>query len=214
MIRRVWPLVVAAIALGIDAYVLAGVLPQIATSLTTSVAMIGLGVTAFTAAYAVAGPLLSGRLTRGSTARALLVALGVFNLGNLITTIAPGIEVFLVSRVVAGAGAGILTAVATATAAAMVSDQQWGRAMAMVTFGLSTGTVAGVPVGMLIGEVSAGGGRWAWSFSSGPSAWSAWRYAHEPCATRRGRNRSCAFCPGCSQRVSPSRGCRHRHSHG
>lgn len=85
MIRRVWPLVVAAVALGIDAYVLAGVLPQIADSLATSPAMIGLGVTAFTAAYAVAGPLLSGRLTRGNTARALLIALGVFNLGNLIT---------------------------------------------------------------------------------------------------------------------------------
>lgn len=159
MIRKVWPLVVAAIALGIDAYVLAGVLPQIATSLATTVAMIGLGVTAFTGAYAIAGPLLSGRLTRGNTARAILIALGVFNVGNLITAIAPGVEVFLASRVVAGAGAGILTAVATATAAAMVKDEERGRAMAMVTFGLSTGTVAGVPVGMLIGQ-SAG---WRWT---------------------------------------------------
>ncbi|MFG3700112.1 MFS transporter [Micromonospora sp. NPDC047620] len=161
MIRKVWPLVVAAIALGIDAYVLAGVLPQIADSLATTVAMIGLGVTTFTAAYAVAGPLLSGRLTRGSTARALLLALGVFNLGNLITTIAPGIEVFLVSRVIAGAGAGILTAVATATAAAMVTGAERGRAMAMVTFGLSTGTVAGVPVGMLIGQSL----NWRWTMA-------------------------------------------------
>lgn len=159
MIRKVWPLIVAAIALGIDAYVLAGVLPQIATSLATTVAMIGLGVTAFTGAYAIAGPLLSGRLTRGNTARAILIALGVFNVGNLITAIAPGVEVFLASRVVAGAGAGILTAVATATAAAMVKDEERGRAMAMVTFGLSTGTVAGVPVGMLIGQ-SAG---WRWT---------------------------------------------------
>lgn len=159
MIRKVWPLVVAAIALGIDAYVLAGVLPRIATSLATTVAMIGLGVTAFTGAYAIAGPLLSGRLTRGNTARAILIALGVFNLGNLVTAIAPGVEVFLASRVVAGAGAGILTAVATATAAAMVKDEERGRAMAMVTFGLSAGTVAGVPVGMLIGQ-SAG---WRWT---------------------------------------------------
>ncbi|MFE7618314.1 MFS transporter [Streptomyces sp. NPDC057496] len=161
MIRKVWPLVAAAVALGIDAYVLAGVLPSIAGSLTTTVAMIGLGVTAFTAAYAVAGPLLSGRLTRGSTARALLIALGVFNLGNLITTVAPGIGIFLASRVIAGAGAGILTAVATATAAASVAENERGRAMAMVTFGLSTGTVAGVPVGMLIGQ-SLG---WRWTMA-------------------------------------------------
>ncbi|EAM2945595.1 MFS transporter [Salmonella enterica] len=161
MIRKLWPLIVAAISLGIDAYVLAGVLPQIADSLTTTVAMIGLGVTAFTAAYAFAGPLLSGRLTRGSTASALLIALGLFNLGNLITALSPGIEVFLASRVVAGMGAGILTAVATATAAAMVADHERGRAMSLVTFGLSTGTVAGVPVGMLIGQ-SAG---WRWTMA-------------------------------------------------
>ncbi|MFC0674977.1 MFS transporter [Brachybacterium hainanense] len=158
MIRRLWPLVLAAVALGIDAYVLAGVLPQIAASLTTTLAMIGLGVTAFTAAYAISGPFLSGRLSRGGTGRALLLALGLFNLGNLITTLAPGIEIFLGARILAGAGAGVLTAVATATAAAMAADHERGRAMSLVTFGLSTGTVAGVPLGMLIGH--AAGWRW------------------------------------------------------
>ncbi|MEV2255481.1 MFS transporter [Streptomyces sp. NPDC050147] len=159
--RKVWPLVAAAVALGIDAYVLAGVLPSIADSLATTVAMIGLGVTAFTAAYAVAGPLLSSRLTRGSTARALLIALGVFNLGNLLTVVAPNVGTFLASRVIAGAGAGVLTAVATATAAAMVADAERGRAMSMVTLGLSTGTVAGVPVGMLIGTSLS----WRWTMA-------------------------------------------------
>ncbi|MEV5574835.1 MFS transporter [Spirillospora sp. NPDC052269] len=159
MIRRVWPLVAAAVALGIDAYVLAGVLPSIPGSLGTTLAAVGLCVTAFTAAYALAGPLLSGALVRGSTARALLIALGVFNLGNVITVASPGIEVFLASRVIAGAGAGVLTAVATATAAAMVADHERGRAMAMVTFGLSTGTVAGVPVGMVIGDRL----NWRWT---------------------------------------------------
>ena len=159
MIRRVWPLVVAAVALGVDAYVLAGVLPQIATSLQTTVAAIGLGVATFTAAYAVAGPLLSSPLARRGAACALLWALGIFNAGNLATALAPGIEVFLASRVVAGAGAGVLTAIATATAAAMVEKHDRGRAMSMVTFGLSTGTVAGVPLGMVIGQ-SAG---WRWT---------------------------------------------------
>ncbi|MFE4512697.1 MFS transporter [Kitasatospora sp. NPDC056783] len=159
MIRRLWPLVAAAVALGVDAYVLAGVLPSIADSLATTVAAVGLGVTAFTAAYALAGPLLSGTLIRGSTAGALLIALGVFNLGNLVTALSPGLEVFLASRVVAGAGAGVLTAVATATAAAMAADGERGRAMAMVTFGLSTGTVAGVPIGMLIGDRL----NWRWT---------------------------------------------------
>lgn len=152
MIGKVWPLVVAAVSLGIDAYVLAGVLPDMADSLATTAGAIGLGVTAFTAAYAAAGPFLSRVLVGRSTRTALLVALGTFNLGNLATALAPALGVFLASRVVAGAGAGVLTAVATATAGALVADRERGRAMALVAFGLSTGTVAGVPLGMLIGE--------------------------------------------------------------
>lgn len=152
MIRTVWPLVVAAIALGIDAYVLAGVLPQIADSLATTVGAIGLGVTAFTGAYAFAGPLLSGPLVAGSTRRGLLIALAVFNAGNLVTAFAPDLGVFLGSRVIAGIGAGVLTAVATSAAAGMVAAEMRGRAMALVTFGLSAGTVAGVPLGMLLGQ--------------------------------------------------------------
>lgn len=152
MIRRVWPLTVAAVALGIDAYVVAGILPQIATSLAVSLSAVGLGVTAFTGAYALAGPLLSARLAKGGAASALLIALGVFNLGNVATALAPGLAVFLASRVVAGVGAGVLTAVATATAAAMAQEGERGRAMSLVTLGLSAGTVAGVPVGMLLGH--------------------------------------------------------------
>ncbi|PSK89389.1 putative MFS family arabinose efflux permease [Murinocardiopsis flavida] len=158
MIRRIWPLSLATASLGIDAYVLAGVLPDIAGSLTTTAAVIGLGVTAFTAAYALAGPFLSGPLARGSTKRALVIALLLFNAGNLATAVAPEVATFLGSRVVAGAGAGILTAVATATASGLVAPDRRGRAMSLVTFGLSTGTVLGVPLGMLIGQ--AAGWRW------------------------------------------------------
>jgi MFS transporter, DHA1 family, inner membrane transport protein len=158
VIRRIWPLSLAAATLGIDAYVVAGILPGIAGSFGTTVGAVGLGVTAFTAGYALAGPFLSGPLVRGSTRRALIVALLLFNVGNLVTAVAPGLAVFLLSRIVAGVGAGIFTAFATATAAGMVEAGRRGRAMSLVTFGLSTGTVLGVPIGMLIGQRA--GWRW------------------------------------------------------
>lgn len=49
----------------------------------------------------------------------------------------------------------------TATAGAMVHSGQRARAMSMVTFVLSLGTVAGVPVGMLLGE------RFSWRITLG-----------------------------------------------
>lgn len=150
MLRRLWPLVLAAVALGINSYVIAGILPSIATSLRVGEGAVGLGVTTFTAAYALIAPWLPGVLTRtGTTRRALLAALGVFVAGSVVTAVSTTLWAFLAARVLAGAGAGTLTALATGAAGVMVPERR-GRAMAMVTLGLSLGTVAGVPVGMLI----------------------------------------------------------------
>nr|NMN91117.1 hypothetical protein [Brenneria salicis ATCC 15712 = DSM 30166]RBP57045.1 hypothetical protein DES54_1801 [Brenneria salicis ATCC 15712 = DSM 30166] len=47
---RLWPLVIGTFALGLDAYVLAGLLPSMAKDLQTTQGSIGLGVALFTAA--------------------------------------------------------------------------------------------------------------------------------------------------------------------
>jgi DHA1 family inner membrane transport protein len=150
VLRKLWPLVLSAVALGINSYVIAGILPDIAATLDASQGAVGLGVTTFTAAYALTAPWLPGVLTRaGTTRRALLIALAVFVAGSALTAASGSLWMFLASRALAGAGAGVLTALATGAAGIMVPERS-GRAMAMVTFGLSLGTVAGVPVGMLI----------------------------------------------------------------
>lgn len=158
---RLWPLVLSTVALGINSYVIAGILPSIAVSLRTSQGAVGLGVTALTAAYALTAPWLPGLLTRtGTTRRALSTALTVFTAGSAITALSPSPRVFLVARAVAGVGAGALTALATGAAGAMMPGRR-DRAMATITLGLSLGTVAGVPVGMLIA------GRVGWRAAMG-----------------------------------------------
>lgn len=158
---RLWPLVLSTVALGINSYVIAGILPSIAVSLRTSQGAVGLGVTAFTAAYALTAPWLPGLLTRtGTTRRALSTALAVFTASSAITALSPSPRVFLVARAVAGVGAGALTALATGAAGAMMPGRR-DRAMATITLGLSLGTVAGVPVGMLIA------GRVGWRAAMG-----------------------------------------------
>ena len=123
---RLWPLVLSTVALGINSYVIAGILPSIAVSLRTSQGAVGLGVTAFTAAYALTAPWLPGLLTRtGTTRRALSTALTVFTAGSAITALSPSPRVFLVARAVAGVGAGALTALATGAAGAMAWVDPW-----------------------------------------------------------------------------------------
>lgn len=102
---RLWPFVVGSVALGLDAYVVAGLLPAIASSMNARESTVGLGVAAFTGAYAVAGPLLAGRAGRRSR-RSLILSLLVFTVANLVTALSSTVVVFLVTRIVAGAAAG------------------------------------------------------------------------------------------------------------
>lgn len=155
MIARLWPFVMGGVALGLDAYVIAGLLPAIATSLGSTEATVGLGVAAFTGSYAITGPVLAGRAGRTSR-RSLVNALAVFTLANLATMFAPSVAVFLVARAVAGAAAGVYSPLSSAVAAGLVGGEQRGRALSLVLSGLAVGTVFGVPLGLAVA------GRWGW----------------------------------------------------
>jgi predicted MFS family arabinose efflux permease len=161
MMRRLWPLALGAFALGLDAYVLAGLLPAMARDLATTQALAGLGVALFTAAYAVSAPALAFVAERFSTRWALLAGLALFTLGNVVTALAPSLKVLLAARLLAGVGAGLYSPLAASSAADRVDDAQRGRALAMVLAGLSVGTALGVPVGLLI-EVRFG---WRWTIA-------------------------------------------------
>ncbi|MDN8620593.1 MFS transporter [Corynebacterium kefirresidentii] len=147
MLKQLWPLVLGSVALGLDAYVIAGLLSQIANDLGTSDSVIGLGVTTFTGAYAISGPLFSGRAGKDPRS-GLLGAVAVFSLANVVTAVSPTVSVFLVSRLIAGAAAGIYSPLSSAVAGMSVPAKYRGRALSMVLAGLAVGTVVGVPVGL------------------------------------------------------------------
>ncbi|MEU5902617.1 MFS transporter [Streptomyces venezuelae] len=151
-VRKVWLLMVGSFTLGLDAYVMAGLLPVVADDLATTVSLAGQMVTVFTLAYAVSAPLVAGLLS-GVRPRVLIVAaLAVFTLGNGLTALAPGLTVLLVARAVAGIGAGVYSALSTAAAAALAGEERRGRALALVMGGMSSGTVLGVPLGVLLAD--------------------------------------------------------------
>ncbi|MEU3600584.1 MFS transporter [Streptomyces sp. NPDC006798] len=150
--RRIWLLILGAFTLGLDAYVMAGLLPVVADDLDTTVSMAGQMVTAYTLAYAVSAPLVAGLLSGTRPGVLLVVALAVFTLGNAVTAVSTSVAVLLGSRVIAGAGAGVFSALATAGASALAPEGRQGRALALVMGGMSAGTVLGVPVGVLVAE--------------------------------------------------------------
>ena len=139
-------------ALGLDAYVVAGLLPKIGATFDISAGEAGQAVTVFTLAYALAAPICAGLLAGRPVRRVLGVALAIFTLANLLSALATGLFGLLLARALAGLAAGLYAPVAITSAAALVDPGRKGRALALTLGGMSTGTVIGVPAGLWIAD--------------------------------------------------------------
>ncbi|MCW5253884.1 MULTISPECIES: MFS transporter [unclassified Streptomyces] len=143
-------------AVGTDAFVIAGLLPDISSSLDVSVGAAGQLVSVFSLAYALLSPVLAALTSRWSRRTVLITALLVFAVGNVVTALAPDYPLVLASRVVAAAGAAMFTPNAGATAATLAGPEHRGRAIAIVTVGLTGSLALGAPLGTAIGNA------WGW----------------------------------------------------
>ncbi|ARF58509.1 MFS transporter [Streptomyces gilvosporeus] len=141
-----------AFAVGTDAFVIAGLLPDIGSSLHVSVGAAGQLVSVFSLAYAVLSPLLAALTGKWSRRTVLITALLVFAVGNVVTALAPDYVLVLAARIVAAAGAAMFTPNAGATAATLAGPRHRGRAIAIVTVGLTASLALGAPLGTLIGN--------------------------------------------------------------
>lgn len=150
--RKVLLLTIGMFALGFDAYVVAGLLPDIGETFKISASESGQAVSVFTLCYALAAPVFATFLAGKPMRRILLLALAVFSVGNGVSALAPSFFWLLMARAVAGIGAGLFSPLAATAAASLVPKEKQGRALGMVLGGMSMGTVVGVPLGMIVAE--------------------------------------------------------------
>ncbi len=145
-------LAVATFAMGIDGYVLAGLLPQIAGDLKVSVAAAGQLMSVFAFTAALAGPVLGALTSRWERRTTIVLALGVFVVGNLIVGIATNYPVALGGRVIAALGGSLLNAAVAGYVIALTPAEHRGKALSFVLGGWMTATALGVPVGLALGQ--------------------------------------------------------------
>ena len=152
---RGWQLALLAagtFTLGVDAFVLAGLLPAIAGDLSVRVSTAGQLGTIFSITYAIGSPILAALTGRWDRRVLLGAGLAVFLVGMVGQALAPSFAVMAVSRAVAALGAAAFQANAYVMAGVLASPQRRGRALAAVTAGMSLSTVLGVPIGVLAGQ--------------------------------------------------------------
>ncbi|GAA1837763.1 MFS transporter [Pseudonocardia ailaonensis] len=139
--------------LGVDGFVLAGLLPAVAADLHVGIPAAGQLTTAFALAYAIGSPIIAtvtGRLDRRTV---LGVGMVVFLVGMVAQAVGPTFGTVLAGRVVAGLGAAAFQANAFAVAGVLAPPERRARALAVVGAGVALATVAGVPFGVLAGQV-------------------------------------------------------------
>jgi predicted MFS family arabinose efflux permease len=147
----IW-LTVGAFAIGTEGFMIAGLLPTLARDLNVGLPAAGHLVTAFSLAYAIGAPVMAV-LTAGLERRRLLaVAMGGFALSNLLAALAPGYAGLLAARLLLALSAATFMPAASGYAAALGGPEWRGRALSMVTNGLTLAIVAGVPLGVLVGQ--------------------------------------------------------------
>jgi predicted MFS family arabinose efflux permease len=131
---------------------IAGLLPALAQDLNVGLSAAGQLVTAFSLAYAVGAPVMAV-LTAGMERRRLLaLAIAGFSIANLLAALAPNYAGLLAARLLLALSAASFMPAASGYAAASGGLERRGRALSMVTNGLSLAIVAGVPLGVLVGQ--------------------------------------------------------------
>lgn len=139
-------------AVGTESFMIAGLLPDMAADLHTSIVATGQLVTVFALAYAFSSPVLTA-LTGGLHRRTMMIlSLSAFTLANLIAWGAQNYWELMAARVLLAAAAGLYVPGANALAGAIAGPERRGTALAIVNGGITIAVAFGVPLGALIGD--------------------------------------------------------------
>lgn len=138
------------LVVGSAAFVISGLVTQIAEGLGISITAAGLAMTAYALATAVFAPLLVVWTGRWPRKRALLVALALFTAGNALCAMAGNVGQLYAGRWLMGLGS-MFTPVGAGLALALVAPARRGQALSTVFLGMSLSYVVGVPLGTWIG---------------------------------------------------------------
>ncbi|HEY5835325.1 MFS transporter [Streptomyces sp.] len=153
-------LAIGAFGIGTTEFVILGLLPQVADGFGVSVPTAGYLVTGYALGVVAGAPLMTVLGTKVSRRRMLMLLMGLFIVGNLVSALAPVFAVMLVGRVIASLAHGAFFGIGSVVAAGLVAPEKKAGAIAMMFTGLTVANVVGVPLGTFVGQ----GAGWRTTF--------------------------------------------------
>lgn len=152
-------LIIAILTIGVFAIIntemgVIGILPSIAENFHVSISKAGLLVSLFALAVAISGPIMPLLFSGINRKKVMLLVLGIFLLGNIISVFTSSFTVLLIARVIPAFFHPVYCSLAFTAAAASVSKEEAPKAVSKVFMGVSAGMVLGVPVSNFIASVT------------------------------------------------------------
>ncbi|WP_307179889.1 MFS transporter [Streptomyces africanus] len=142
--------------IGLTEFLIAGLLPQVASSFTVSEAAAGRLISGYALSVAVGAIALTAATARLPRKQVLVGLVALFVAGNLLSAVAPNYPVMLLGRIVAALCHGSFFGIGSLVARSLVAPEKKSQAVAVMFAGLTVANVLGVPFGALVGE------RWGW----------------------------------------------------
>lgn len=139
-------------AIGTEGFMIAPLLATMAADFGMTVPHVALLVVVFTLTMAVSSPVatvLTARLRRRSV---LLLAMTVFTAGNLLAAWSPSFAMLMTARIMMAVASGLYVPNANALAGAIAPAGKRGRALAIVSGGMTLAIALGLPLGGVVGH--------------------------------------------------------------
>ncbi|PNG24266.1 MFS transporter [Methylocella silvestris] len=139
-------------AIGTEGFMIAPLLPTIANDLGMSLSATALLVVVFTLVLAVSSPIstvLTARMRRRDT---LLLAMAIFTAGNLLAAHSSSFATLMLARVMMAVASGLYIPGANSLAGVIVPASRRGRALAIVSGGMTIAIALGLPLGTVVGH--------------------------------------------------------------
>lgn len=152
--RVIYVLAGGTFLMGTTEFIVAGLLPTIASDQGVGVAAAGLMITVFAMGMIVGTPVMTVLMLKLAHRTALCLALVIFAAGHVVVAASSDFTLILGARVITALATGAFWAVAAVVASLEAGPAASSRAVGIVISGGSLATVIGVPLGAFVGQAT------------------------------------------------------------
>lgn len=145
-------LAIGAFAIGTTEFSPMGFLPQIAENLNISIPTAGMLITAYALGVMIGAPIMTLWFGHFSKRKALILAMSIFTVGNILAAIAPNYWGLMGARILTSLNHGVFFGIGSIVATSVVPKEKQASAVATMFMGLTIANIGGVPLATWVGQ--------------------------------------------------------------